>query len=201
MSNSIDTRQRILVSAWELIYARSFSDVGVQAICHHADVNKGSFYHFFRSKQELVLAVLDEFALDFEQDLIGQALRPELAPLARLEQLSELVYRFQQAVAEVHGQVLGCMFGNLSAELSSLDPEVRRRIEGIFDRLRERLAETLEQAQADASLPPIDSRASADAMLAYLQGLQLLARTRNDPELIRRLGPAMLQLLIAPGDG
>jgi TetR/AcrR family transcriptional repressor of nem operon len=201
MSNNIDTRQRILVSAWELIYARSFGDVGVQAICQYAGVNKGSFYHFFRSKQELVLAVLDEFSLDFEQDLLGRALRSELAPLARLEQLWELVYRFQQTVAEVHGQALGCLFGNLSAELSSLDPEVRRRIEGIFDRLRERLAETLDQAQADASLPPLDSRASADAMLAYLQGLQLLSRTRNDPEVIRRLGPAMLQVLIEPGDG
>jgi TetR/AcrR family transcriptional repressor of nem operon len=198
MSNGIDTRQRLLVSAWELIYARSFGDVGVQAICHHAGVNKGSFYHFFRSKQELILAVLDEFALDFEQDLLGKALRPGLSPLARLERLLELVYRFQRAVAEVHGQVLGCLFGNLSSELSSLDPEVRRRIEGIFDRLSERLAETLDQAQADAILPPLDSRASADAMLAYLQGLQLLARTRNDPELIRRLGPAMLQLRIAP---
>ena len=61
MAPSNDTKQRILASARELIYSRSYSDVGVAAICTHAGVKKGSFYHFFASKQELTLEALDTF--------------------------------------------------------------------------------------------------------------------------------------------
>lgn len=200
MSQNVDIRQRILASAWELFYTRNFSDVGVQAICQHAGVNKGSFYHFFRSKQELVLAVLDSFADEFERDLFNRALNSDRTPWERLERLLDMVYRFQQTAAETMGQTPGCMFGNLSAELSSSNPGFRERIQRIFVQMQARLAETLEQYQVDAGLPPLDAAATAEAMIAYLQGLQLMARTYNDPELIRRLGPAMLQLQVARGN-
>ncbi|UCD12029.1 MAG: helix-turn-helix transcriptional regulator [Nitrospinaceae bacterium] len=42
-----DAKQRILDSARGLIYSRSYAGVGVQEICKHAGVKKGSFYHFF----------------------------------------------------------------------------------------------------------------------------------------------------------
>ena len=61
MHTDMDTQKRILDSASELIHARSYADVGVSAICEHAGVKKGSFYHFFRSKQELTLTVLDTY--------------------------------------------------------------------------------------------------------------------------------------------
>ncbi|NNF95750.1 MAG: TetR/AcrR family transcriptional regulator, partial [Halobacteria archaeon] len=51
-----DTYQRIVDSAKQLMHASSYADVGVAAICEKAEVKKGSFYHFFPSKQELTLA-------------------------------------------------------------------------------------------------------------------------------------------------
>ena len=52
-------KEKLLDSALDLMYARSYRDVGVQEICEHAGVKKGSFYHFFPSKRDLTLAALD----------------------------------------------------------------------------------------------------------------------------------------------
>ena len=60
MTQVRDTRQRLLDTAEKLFYARSYEDVGVQEICREAGVKKGSFYHFFPSKRDLTLAILDD---------------------------------------------------------------------------------------------------------------------------------------------
>jgi TetR/AcrR family transcriptional repressor of nem operon len=196
MSPSIDTRQRLLVSAWELIYTRSYADVGVQAICDHADVKKGSFYHHFPSKQALTLALLDDFLLDFEQDLLGQAFTKDLPPMARFGQLIELIYQFQMEVFRGSGHLTGCPFGNLAAELSTVDEAIRVKLASIFDRLQQGFRATLREAVDGGSLGGIDIPATAQAMFAYLEGVLLLAKTHNDPQLIRQLAPALTAIRV-----
>jgi len=198
MNSSIDTRQRLLVSAWELIYARSYAGVGVQAICDHAEGKKGSFYHYFPSKQALTLALPDDLMLDFEQDLIRQAFARNVPPMARFGQLIELIYQFQKEVFRTSGHLTGCPFGNLAAELSTLDEPIRLKLASIFDRLQEDFRATLHEAVISGALGGIDIPATARAMLAYLEGILLLAKTHNDPDLIRRLGPALVAIRV-PG--
>jgi len=197
MSPSIDTRQRLLVSAWELIYTRSYADVGVQAICDHAGVKKGSFYHYFPSKQALTLALLDGFMLDFRQDLVGQAFAGDLWPMARFGQLMELLYQFQKEVFLGSGKLPGCPFGNLAAELSTVDEPIRRKLAYIFDNLEQDFEAVLEEAVATGAMARIDIPATARAMLAYVEGVLMLAKAHNDPELIRQLAPALSTIRIA----
>ena len=54
-----ESKQRILAAAKELFLARGYAATTVDAICEKARLTKGSFYHFFDSKEELGLAVLD----------------------------------------------------------------------------------------------------------------------------------------------
>ena len=61
MGRTSNARERLIESASELWHSRSYADVGVNEICEHAGVRKGSFYHFFASKQDLALAVIDSF--------------------------------------------------------------------------------------------------------------------------------------------
>ncbi|MEW8500635.1 MAG: helix-turn-helix domain-containing protein, partial [Candidatus Thiodiazotropha taylori] len=60
MSIEMDTKERILATARELFHGRSYADVGIKEICSMANVQKGSFYHFFQSKQDLAMAVIDD---------------------------------------------------------------------------------------------------------------------------------------------
>ncbi|MGD8588493.1 MAG: TetR/AcrR family transcriptional regulator, partial [Chromatiales bacterium] len=59
-----------------------------------------------------------------------------------------------------------------------------------------RFHETLEEAVEQGLIPPLDTSATAQAMLAFLEGVILLAKTRNDPEVVRILGPAIKTLRI-----
>lgn len=196
MNQPVDTRQRILESARDLIYARSYADVGVATICDSAGVKKGSFYHFFPSKRDLTLAVIDEFLLEFKAHIFDEAFSDSLPPMGRFARLAELAYLFQKSIADETGHTLGCPFGNIAIEMSTQDEVLRRKIEAIFSRMEQHFRETLEAAIAQGEIGDIDVPATASAMVAYAEGIMLMAKTRNDPEVIRQLMPAMADIRI-----
>jgi TetR/AcrR family transcriptional repressor of nem operon len=198
MNATVDTYDRILHAARELIHSRSYADVGVAAICEQAQVKKGSFYHFFPSKQELTLAVLDTYFAEMKSGLLDKAFRHELPPLTRLQRLGELTYEFQAHIKQMTGHVLGCPFGNLASELATQDEAIRQKIDGIFGKLQKAFHQTLQEAMEAGDVPPLDVAATAQAMFAYFEGAMLLAKTHNDPELLRQLLPAMTQIRIQP---
>ena len=191
-----DTYDRILLAARELIHSRSYADVGVAAICEQAKVKKGSFYHFFPSKQELTLAVLDTYFAEMKSGLLDEAFRPELTPLARLQRLGELTYEFQAHIKQMTGHIAGCPFGNLASELATQDETIRQKVDAIFGKLQTAFCATLQEAVARGELPPLDVASTAKAMIAYFEGVMLLAKTQNDPELLRQLLPTMTQICI-----
>ena len=196
MSPSHDTRERILASARELIYTRSYADVGVAQICAAADVKKGSFYHFFPSKRDLTLAVLDDAYADAKRHLLDKAFDPALAPLDRLRRFVELGTRIQAELFDATGFVPGCQFGNLAAEQATQDSVLRDKVGALFDRLQAELRVALDDGVAAGDLGAIDVEATAAAMLAYFEGVLLIAKTRNDPGVLERLLPAMLDIRI-----
>jgi len=193
-----DTRQRLIDSARQLIYSRSYADVGVQAICEHAEVKKGSFYHFFPSKIDLTLAVLDHIYIEFKSDLVGRAFASDIPPMQRLSRMAEMIYQFQKEIAESTGQILGCPFGNLSTEMSTQDEEIRLKINEIFDSFQDITKQTLIEAVELGDIGDIDVDATAEAMYAYLEGVMLMAKTRNNAELIKTLAPAVADIRIPP---
>jgi len=196
MTQTHDTKQRLLDSAQKLFYARSYEDVGVQEICQAAGVRKGSFYHFFPSKRDLTLAMLDESWKQFRETVLPGLFARDIPPLKRIERFLEMQYRHHRAVKDQTGQVLGCPYGNLAGEMSTQDEVIRERVARIFRDLQTPIEQALEEAMAAGELAKLDSRATASAMVAYLEGLTLLAKTQNDPEVVRKLGPAMLNLTV-----
>jgi TetR/AcrR family transcriptional repressor of nem operon len=196
MAQAHDTKQRLLETAQKLFYARSYEDVGVQEICQQAGVKKGSFYHFFPSKRDLTLAILDESWKQYRETMLAQVFARDIPPLQRIERLLDSQYRHHEAVKKETGQVLGCPYGNHAGEMSSQDEAIRERLKGIFRDLENPIQQVLDEAMAAGDLPELDSRATAAAMVAYLEGLTLIAKTWNDPEVVRKLGPAMLKLAV-----
>lgn len=199
MAIETDTRQRILDAARELIHTRSYADVGIAAICERAGVQKGSFYHFFPSKQELTLTVLDTF-YEKTEERIGQAFEADIPSMARLERMGELAYEAQKTLQADTGKVLGCAFGNLATELSTQDEAIRKKVDHIFGKFRKHIAMVLQEASDRGDISGIDVAATAEAMLAYFEGVMMMAKTQNDLEVLRRLLPAMAQIRIPAKD-
>jgi TetR/AcrR family transcriptional repressor of nem operon len=196
MSKHLDTRGRILAVAKERFHARSYADVGIQEICSSAGVQKGSFYHFFPSKRDLVMAVIDEFAEDWANGFVAEAFDPALPPMERIDYLLDAAYFWQKSVKDMHGRMPGCIFGNLALEVSTQDEVLRAKLLAVFTKAKRRFEETLVEAIEQGVIPSLHVSLTAEAMLAYLEGMILIAKAENDPEVLYRLGPAIKTIRI-----
>ncbi|NOQ80334.1 MAG: TetR family transcriptional regulator [Gammaproteobacteria bacterium] len=196
MDKAMDTRKRIIKVAKSLFHNRSYADVGIKEICDKADIQKGSFYHFFSAKRDLVLAVIEEFAEDWAHGFVHEAFDPDLPPMERIDYLIDAAYFWQKAAKNLEGHMPGCLFGNLALEISTQDDVLRAKLSAVFHMARERFKSTLDEAVASKIIAPLDTQRTAEAMLAYLEGMILIAKASNDPETIYRLGSALKSIRI-----
>jgi TetR/AcrR family transcriptional repressor of nem operon len=194
MGRTSDAKERILNSAMELIHTRSYSAVGVQEICQHAEVNKGSFYYFFESKQDLLVAALDQRLEMLNEHLLDVAFDLELSPLAQISNFLKLASQ-QLGTQHSDGQICGCPVGNLAAELSSCDEVVRAKIEEIMLAVTTRIAQALDSAIALGEIPRINSNHTAESIWAYLEGAILVSKIRQDASSLGRVAEKALLLI------
>ena len=200
MGRTSDAPVRLITAAGDLWHQRSYADVGVSEICDAAGVQKGSLYHFFPSKQDLAIAVIDH---RWEQ--IGEGeLRPLMTsprpPLERILMYLEAGLAEQLELKETMGICPGCSFGNLAVELASVDDVLRRRLERLFDDWADLLRIALDDAVAAGDIPPTDTGRAARALLAYTEGLAVMVKTAPDPAVVGELIPLALQLVGADPD-
>lgn len=196
MTVAINTKDRILEAAKSRFHSRSYADVGIKEICDSAKIQKGSFYHFFPSKRDLVVAVIEEFATDWADGFVAEAFDPTLPPMERINFLLDAAYFWQKSEKEKKGRMPGCLFGNLALEVSTKDEVLRARLMAVFRHAKTRFKDTLEEAIELKAIEPLNTELTAEAMLAFLEGIILLAKAQNDPEVIYRLGPGIRTIRI-----
>ena len=124
----------------------------------------------------------------------------ELPPLERILAFMQAGLAEQIALKEEMGICPGCTFGNLAVELASVDEVVRARLESLFGDWAGLLRVALDDAVAAGDLPQIDTDRAARALLAYVEGLSVMAKTADDPMSVVDLMPLALQLIGAPGE-
>ncbi len=196
MTVAMNTRDRILDAAKSRFHSRSYADVGIKEICDTALIQKGSFYHFFPSKRDLALAVIDEFSSEWADGFVAESFDPALPPMERIDYMIDATYYWQKSVKEKHGKMPGCLFGNLILEISTKDDILRARLNAVLDNSKARFKEALDEAIERKDIEPLNTGLTSEAMLAYLEGMILFAKAQNDPEVIYKLGPALAQIRI-----
>ncbi|MEU1628483.1 TetR/AcrR family transcriptional regulator [Streptomyces sp. NPDC020096] len=196
MGRTSDAREKILNAAQSLIELRGYSALGVAEICKAAGVPKGSFYYFFESKELLALAVIDEHwavqRVEWER-----IMRSDTQPLQRLRQLFEETEAGQRAGQQSCGTVSGCLFGNLSLELSNQTELIRERLQQIFDRQVEMVDQVISEAQQQGDASVADTHEAARSVVAQLEGQVLFAKLYNNPQRLETLWSNCLALLAA----
>lgn len=155
------TRDRLIAEGLKSLILNGFDGIGLNAILHSAGVPKGSFYYFFKSKEEFASAVLDTYErhyLSWRDELFKDT---SLSPLQRLQKYFDAVERHHLAEAPLGG----CLFGVLSQTAAARSPEFRARLAQVFSRWEAQLRELLEEAQA---VGEADSGLDAKDVAAFL---------------------------------
>ncbi len=196
MGRPSDSRQRLIEAARNVIYAHSYEAVSVDELCAAAGVNKSSFYHFFASKQDLLLVALESQWQWFEETILKPTFADALPPQERMVRFFDLILQQQQAQKRADGHIRGCPIGNLTLEMSTQDEAIRTRVEQFFAAWLAYIEQMLRDAKAQGVVPAaLDIAVTAQALLAYFEGVVLLAKGRNDPALIATLRAGVLSLM------
>ncbi|WP_306191929.1 TetR/AcrR family transcriptional regulator [Streptomyces sp. MK5] len=194
MGRTSDAKEKILTAARSLIELRGYSALGVAEICKTAGVPKGSFYYFFESKEALALAVIDEHWAAERREWT-RLLKDDAEPLQRLRQLFEATQATQQAGQDSCGTISGCMFGNLSLEMSNQTEAVRERLQEIFEAQVEMVEAVITEARARGEVTVADTRTAAQSVVAQLEGQVLFAKLYNNTSPLNALWTNCLALL------
>ncbi|GGN58848.1 TetR family transcriptional regulator [Streptomyces albiflavescens] len=196
MGRTSDAREKILTAAQSLIELRGYSALGVAEICKAAGVPKGSFYYFFESKEALALAVLDEHWAAQRGGWV-RALQNEAEPLLRLRRLFEETEADLRTGQQSCGTVSGCMFGNLTLELSNQTEPIRERLQQIFEAQVDMVEKVVTEARQRGDVTVGDTREAARSVVAQLEGQVLFAKLYNNTQHLEALWDNCLSLLSA----
>jgi len=194
MGRASDAREKILTSAQSLIELRGYSALGVAEICKAAAVPKGSFYYFFESKEALALAVIDA-QWEAQRRAWARVLHSGAAPLERLRQLIEETEAGQRAGQQSCGTISGCLFGNLTLELSNQTETIRERLQQIFNAQLEMVEAVIMEAVERGDANVKDTRMAARSLIAQLEGEMLFAKLYNSTQRLEPLWENFLLLL------
>ena len=140
------------------------------------------------------MAVIDDMSEDWANGFVAEAFDPDLPPLERLDYMVDAAYYWQKAATDMEGRMPGCLFGNLALEVSTRDEVLRAKLIAVFDKASSKFRDALDEAIERGDIAPLNAELTATAMLAFLEGVILLAKTKNNPELVLQLGPAIKTL-------
>lgn len=167
------TRDAIVEAAAELMEARGIGPTAVGDVLAASGTGKSQLYHYFRGKQDLVLAVIDH---QLERVLAAQPALTDGADGADVRAWAASILELHEA----GGGPFACPLGVLSGQVDA-DPVWREHQAAAFAQWRHRIAALLARGQADGSVDPArDAQEMAVAVLASLQGGLMLARLHRD---------------------
>lgn len=171
------TRNRLLDAAEARMLAKGYIAATVDEICAAAGVTKGSFFHYFRSKEDLGKVLLERFA-DRQEAMFGEACGAIEEPLERVYCLIDCAIE-----ASRHPDMKGCLVGTFAQEISETHPELRQVCECRFERFAAGASRDLvaakERHAPDASF---DAGSLGGCFLSLAQGSMLLLKTTGDRE-------------------
>jgi AcrR family transcriptional regulator len=167
---SNDTRSRLVEVARQLFHAQGYQATSLAAISKRAGANAGSLYYFFRTKEELLVAVLERY-VDLLRPLV---IEPAFARSDNpIERIFAVLGRYRQMLLET-GFEIGCPIGNLALEVSDLSPEVRDRISRNFANWMAEIESCLQEA--DGLPSDLDRRQLSRFILTVMEGAVVQAR-------------------------
>jgi TetR/AcrR family transcriptional repressor of nem operon len=188
----------ILLDAGRRIFCeKGYSNAGLEAILQAAGVPKGSFYHYFQSKEDFGLQVIDRFAECFAREFERFTQDDTVvSPLERLRRFYEAIL----AKLGSQGCRHGCLVGNLSQEMADQSEALRARLADVFADWRDQHAECLRQAREAGEIPPsLDVEALAEFWVSGWQGAILRAKTMRSQAPLRAFLDTMFGLVLQAG--
>jgi len=165
----ISTRQKIINSAYNLFYKRGFNGTSIDDILKDSGLNKGSLYHIFKSKKELLLAVIEEkIAYSLEQKYMDiETIEQPLKCLGE-KLLTTDSFDFKH----------GCALNNLVQEMTPVDEDIAKALLKVYNDLEHYYFLALREEDMSDK----EKKLLAKMMVATIEGAIMAAKAAQDKE-------------------
>lgn len=176
------TRAKILAAGEALMLAKGFAGTTVDDVCSSASVTKGSFFHYFESKEALAKSLLDGFAQRQAARLFGDGATGAPAPLDRL-------HAFIDGMIEAAKEptTKGCLLGTIAQETVETHPELCQLCGELFGGFVSRVTELLAAARdSEGAAARFDPEELSRYLLALIQGSLLVRKATGDTRVLER---------------
>ena len=173
------SREALIRAGVALLSEKGYSATGLEEVLRSAGVPKGSFYHYFSSKDVFGAALIEAYATYFVRKLDRWLLDERTAPLQRIR---NFVADARDGMARYEFR-RGCVVGNLGQEMSALPELFRDRLHGVLLDWQARTERCLREAQA---VGEIAADADCAALAAFFwigwEGAVRRAKLERSPE-------------------
>jgi AcrR family transcriptional regulator len=172
---NVDTRAQIIDAANRLFYEQGYEHTSFAAIAAAVGISRGNFYYHFKTKDEILGAVIAA-RLSSTREMLAEWERDEPGPADRVRRFVEIV-----VANRVDIESYGCPVGTLTNELAKLDHPARPQAVGLFELFRTWLRHQFEELGFTAEADDF-----AMHVLAFSQGVATLSNAFHDAEFVQR---------------
>lgn len=169
------TRAEIVEAADRLIYRQGYAQTSFSDIAEAMQISRGNFYYYFKTKDEILEAVIAQRLAD-RRALLGRWEEETADPAARIRCFIDILVANKTQIKRY-----GCPLGTLSSELAKLNHAAEGEAKGLFTLFRKWLRRQFEELGRKQ-----DADALAMHVLARSQGVATLANAYQEEAFIRR---------------
>lgn len=172
-----DTRELLIDSAFSSFYKNGYQGAKIAEILKEVGINKGSMYHFFKSKKELGLAVVDErirknIKTKYEQVLESQT------PYSTL---------FEILRSSPDTLVFGCPLNKMSQEMVYIDEDFKKLLSSVYKDFEQAIENILVKAISVMEIAECDTKATARLIIASYEGALMIYHLNQDRKQYERV--------------
>lgn len=171
-----DTRQHILEVGYQLVVSKGFTAVGLSELLKSADVPKGSFYHYFKSKEQFGDALIEEYFRTYLSRVDTLLSSNNVTARQRLLDYFSRWLDVDNGVCNANK----CLVVKLSAEVSDLSESMRTTLATGADKIVSLIARCIESGIEDGSIKCHDANQTARQLYQQWLGASLLNKLHQD---------------------
>ena len=173
-------QEKILDAAKVLMLSKGYPATTVDGICKKANVSKGSFYHFFASKEDLGVALLEWYYQKESENMFIGKFNDVKDPT---QKMFEFIDHVEKNSKKFWGN--GCLLTNLGMEMVETNPKIQTEVSGIFKKLELRLQKLFAPSTGKKSAKGSPSELT-EQFIVMLEGTIVLARIHKDWSIVNR---------------
>ncbi len=171
-------REKLFEAAQTLILEKGFAGTTVDDICKASKLTKGSFFHYFKSKENLGVRLLEKYCASSKEMFACGCCQEEKDPLKRIYGFLDYMIGMSKK-----GGGKGCLLGSMAQELSDTHPEIRSICCRGFSEIAAHLESDLKAAKAKyAPKASFDPKSLAEHFVTVLEGSMLVSKVRKGTE-------------------